>query len=160
METSTAPLPPLTAVAEAAARVQENIARVIVGKDAVIEAVMVALLSEGHILLEDVPGLGKTVLAKAVARSLGCNFRRIQFTPDLMPADITGVSIFNQANASFEFRPGPLLAQLVLADEINRASPRTQSAFAGGHGGAATHGRGRDHAHAAAVYRGRHAEPY
>ena len=129
METSTAPLPPLTAVAEAAARVQENIARVIVGKDAVIEAVMVALLSEGHILLEDVPGLGKTVLAKAVARSLGCNFRRIQFTPDLMPADITGVSIFNQANASFEFRPGPLLAQLVLADEINRASPRTQSAL-------------------------------
>ena len=129
MEISTVPLPTLTAVSEAAARVQENVARVIVGKDAVIEAVMVALLSEGHILLEDVPGLGKTVLAKAVARSLDCNFRRIQFTPDLMPADITGVSIFNQASASFEFRPGPLLAQLVLADEINRASPRTQSAL-------------------------------
>ena len=90
---------------------------------------MVALLSEGHILLEDVPGLGKTVLAKAVARSLGCNFRRIQFTPDLMPADITGVNVFNQATTAFEFRPGPLLAQLVLADEINRASPRTQSAL-------------------------------
>lgn len=129
MEISTVPLPTLTAVSEAAARVQENVARVIVGKDAVIEAVMVALLSEGHILLEDVPGLGKTVLAKAVARSLDCNFRRIQFTPDLMPADITGVSIFNQASVSFEFRPGPLLAQLVLADEINRASPRTQSAL-------------------------------
>ena len=88
-----------------------------------------ALLSQGHVLLEDVPGLGKTTLAKALARSLGCAFHRLQFTPDLLPSDITGVSIFNQKTAEFEFRPGPIMSQIVLADEINRAGPRTQSAL-------------------------------
>ena len=101
----------------------------IVGKDAVIELVLVALLSDGHILLEDVPGTGKTTLAKAIARSNGCTFKRIQFTPDLIPSDITGINVYNQARGAFEFRPGPLMAQIVLADEINRATPRTQSAL-------------------------------
>ena len=116
-------------IAAAAARIRENVGRVIVGKDAVVEHTIVALLSEGHILLDDVPGLGKTMLAKSLARSLGLDFRRIQFTPDLTPADVTGSNVYNQATGAFEFRPGPLLAQLVLADEINRASPRTQSAL-------------------------------
>jgi MoxR-like ATPase len=116
-------------VAAAATRIRENIGRVIVGKDDVIELVLVALLSEGHILLEDVPGTGKTTLAKAIARSIGCTFRRIQFTPDLIPSDITGINVYNQARGAFEFRPGPLMAQIVLADEINRATPRTQSAL-------------------------------
>jgi MoxR-like ATPase len=102
---------------------------VIVGKDAVIELVLVALLSDGHILLEDVPGTGKTTLAKAIARSIGCTFKRIQFTPDLIPSDITGINVYNQARGAFEFRPGPVMAQIVLADEINRATPRTQSAL-------------------------------
>ena len=115
--------------AAAAARIRENIARVIVGKDDVIELVLVALMTEGHILLEDVPGTGKTTLAKSIARSLGCSFRRIQFTPDLIPSDVTGINIYNQARGEFEFRPGPLMAQIVLADEINRATPRTQSAL-------------------------------
>jgi MoxR-like ATPase len=118
-----------TTIREAAERIKANIARVIVGKDDVIDLVMVALLSDGHILLEDVPGIGKTTLAKAIARSIGCSFRRIQFTPDLMPADITGINFFNQKQSEFEFRPGPLLANIVLADEINRATPRTQSAL-------------------------------
>jgi MoxR-like ATPase len=108
---------------------QENIGRVIVGKPATVELLLVALLSQGHVLLEDVPGLGKTTLAKALARSLGCAFHRLQFTPDLLPSDITGVSIFNQKTAEFEFRPGPIMSQIVLADEINRAGPRTQSAL-------------------------------
>ena len=90
---------------------------------------LVALLCEGHILIEDVPGVGKTMLAKAWPVSLGCTFKRIQFTPDLLPTDVTGVSIFNQKTAEFEFRPGPILAQVVLADEINRATPKTQSAL-------------------------------
>ena len=110
-------------------RVVENIARVIVGKDEVIELCLVALLCEGHILLEDVPGIGKTTLAKAIARSIGCSFRRIQFTPDLLPSDVTGLLYFNQKNQDFEFRPGPIMSQVVLADEINRATPRTQSAL-------------------------------
>jgi MoxR-like ATPase len=110
-------------------RVSENVARVIVGKDEVVELAVIALLCEGHILLEDVPGLGKTVLAKSLAKSLGCTFRRIQCTPDLLPADITGTYIFNQRTSDFEFRPGPIMAQVVLADEINRATPRTQSAL-------------------------------
>ena len=119
----------LAGVAGLAARVRANIGRVIVGKDEVIELALVALLSEGHILLEDVPGLGKTVLAKAIARSIGCSFKRIQFTPDLIPTDITGINFYNQRSGEFEFRPGPLAAQIVLADEINRATPRTQSAL-------------------------------
>ncbi len=99
------------------------------GKPEVVRLALVALLCEGHILLEDVPGLGKTMLAKALARSLGCSFRRIQFTPDLMPADITGINYYNQKLGEFVFRDGPLVAQVVLADEINRATPRTQSAL-------------------------------
>ena len=110
-------------------RIVENIARVIVGKEETIELCLVALLCEGHILLEDVPGIGKTTLAKAIARSTGCSFRRIQFTPDLLPSDVTGILYFNQRSQDFEFRPGPIISQVVLADEINRATPRTQSAL-------------------------------
>jgi MoxR-like ATPase len=106
-----------------------NVERVIFGKHHEIELALVALMCRGHILVEDVPGTGKTVLAKALARSLGCSFRRIQFTPDLLPSDVTGVSIFNQRTNAFEFRPGPVMTQIVLADEINRATPKTQSAL-------------------------------
>lgn len=116
-------------VRDLADRVRANVERVIVGKGDVIDLVLVALLCEGHILLEDVPGIGKTMLAKSVARSLGCTFRRIQFTPDLLPSDVTGVSFFNQKRQEFEFRPGPVFSQVLLADEINRATPRTQSAL-------------------------------
>lgn len=112
-----------------AERVTRNVERVIVGKHREVQLVLVALLCKGHVLLEDVPGVGKTVLAKAIARSIGCTFRRIQFTPDLLPSDVTGVSIFNQSNSQFEYRPGPVMAQIVLADEINRATPKTQSAL-------------------------------
>ncbi|MGB9634155.1 MAG: AAA family ATPase [Chloroflexaceae bacterium] len=110
-------------------RVITNVDQVIVGKRQAVELVLVALLCRGHVLLEDVPGTGKTVLAKSIARSIGCSFKRIQFTPDLLPSDVTGVSIFNQQSREFEFRPGPVFAQIVLADEINRATPRTQSAL-------------------------------
>jgi MoxR-like ATPase len=116
-------------IKESAKRIIENVARVIVGKDEAIELCLVAMLCEGHVLLEDVPGIGKTTLAKALARSVGCTFRRIQFTPDLLPSDVTGLLYFNQKTQDFEFRPGPILAQVVLADEINRATPRTQSAM-------------------------------
>jgi MoxR-like ATPase len=116
-------------VPQFARRVRENVGRVIVGKERAIDLLLVALLCEGHVLLEDVPGIGKTTLAKTLARSLGCTFQRIQFTPDLLPSDITGVSIFNQQSDAFEYRPGPIVAQVVLADEINRAGPRTQSAL-------------------------------
>ena len=116
-------------VQESAERVVANVERVIVGKHAEVRLALVALLCEGHILIEDVPGVGKTMLAKALAESIGCTFRRIQFTPDLLPSDVTGVSIFNQKTQEFEFRPGPILAQVVLADEINRATPKTQSAL-------------------------------
>ncbi|MFN8445612.1 MAG: MoxR family ATPase [Caldilineaceae bacterium] len=109
--------------------VRENVARVIVGKAEVVDLLLVALFCEGHVLLEDVPGIGKTTLAKTLARSLGGTFQRIQFTPDLLPSDITGVSIYNQQKQEFEYRAGPLMAQIVLADEINRAGPRTQSAL-------------------------------
>src|SRR5688572_9502107 len=109
--------------------VRENIGRVIVGKEAAVELLLAALFCQGHILLEDVPGIGKTTLVKTLARSLNCSFQRIQFTPDLLPSDITGVSIYNQKVEKFQYRPGPIMAQIVLADEINRAGPRTQSAL-------------------------------
>jgi MoxR-like ATPase len=117
---------PIRAVAQRAA---ENVERVIVGKRDAIDLLLVALLCEGHVLIEDVPGIGKTMLAKSLARTLDCSFRRIQFTPDLLPSDVTGVSFFNQREQEFEFRPGPIFSQVVLADEINRATPRTQSAL-------------------------------
>jgi MoxR-like ATPase len=109
--------------------VKDNVARVIIGKDDVTEMLLVALLTEGHVLLEDVPGIGKTTLAKALARSLDCDFARIQFTPDLLPSDVTGLNYYNQKSQAFEFRPGPVLNQVLLADEINRATPRTQSSL-------------------------------
>ncbi|BAB04323.1 MoxR family ATPase [Halalkalibacterium halodurans] len=111
------------------ARVIENVERVVVGKRQEIELSLVALFASGHVLLEDVPGVGKTMLVKAIARSLGADFKRIQFTPDLLPSDVTGVSIYNQKTQQFEFRPGPIMANVVLADEINRTSPKTQSAL-------------------------------
>lgn len=107
----------------------DNVATVIVGKRDAIELVAVALLADGHILIEDVPGVGKTTLAKAIARSVGLSFKRVQFTPDLLPSDVTGVTIFNQKTSEFEFREGPVMAQIVLADEVNRATPKTQSAL-------------------------------
>jgi MoxR-like ATPase len=110
-------------------KVRENVEKVIVGKSEVVELVIVALLCEGHVLLEDIPGVGKTVLAKSIAKSLGCTFQRIQCTPDLLPSDITGTYVFNQKTSDFEFRPGPIMAQIVLTDEINRTTPRTQSAL-------------------------------
>jgi MoxR-like ATPase len=110
-------------------RLRANVASVFLGKPDVVEFALVALLAEGHLLIEDVPGIGKTLLAKALARSLGCSFHRIQFTPDLLPSDLLGTSIFHQASSEFVFQPGPLFAQVVLADEINRATPRTQSAL-------------------------------
>ncbi|PFG74388.1 AAA family ATPase [Tepidiforma thermophila] len=116
-------------VRDTAERLRANIERVIVGNHRVVDLALVALLCEGHILLEDVPGTGKTTLAKALARSLDCSFRRIQFTPDLMPSDITGITYYNQKLGEFVFREGPLVAQIVLADEINRATPRTQAAL-------------------------------
>ncbi len=116
-------------VRQAAELVRANIRQVIVGKDEEINLLLVALLCEGHVLIEDVPGVGKTVLAKSLARSLGCAFQRIQCTPDLLPSDITGITYYNQKTGEFAFRPGPLLTQIVLADEVNRATPRTQSAL-------------------------------
>ncbi len=116
-------------IAETAARLRENIQKVIVGKADVIDLALIAMVCEGHLLLEDVPGTGKTTLAKTIAASLGCSFRRVQFTPDLLPSDLTGIYYFNQRSQEFEFRPGPLMAQILLADEINRATPRTQSAL-------------------------------
>jgi MoxR-like ATPase len=110
-------------------RVIGNVEKVIIGKHDEVQLAFVAMLCQGHILIEDVPGVGKTVLAKSFAKSVGCTFRRIQFTPDLLPSDITGVSIFNQKTREFEFRHGPIMAQIVLTDEINRATPKTQSAL-------------------------------
>jgi MoxR-like ATPase len=114
---------------EIATTIADNVQKVIVGKRAAVELTVICLLCQGHLLIEDVPGVGKTMLAKSLAKSLGCTFKRIQFTPDLLPSDVTGVSVFNEKTREFEFRPGPILSQIVLTDEINRATPKTQSAL-------------------------------
>jgi MoxR-like ATPase len=116
-------------IQSAARRICDNVMKVVIGRQETVELAIVAVLCEGHILLEDVPGIGKTTLARALAATLGCSFRRLQFTPDLLPSDVTGLSWFNQKTQEFEFRPGPIMSQVVLADEINRATPRTQSAL-------------------------------
>jgi MoxR-like ATPase len=116
-------------VQEIANRIVENVERVIVGKRSSVQVTVLGLLCQGHILIEDVPGVGKTVLAKSLSKSVGCKFQRIQFTPDMLPSDVTGISVFNQKSREFEFRPGPIHAQIVLVDEINRATPKTQSAL-------------------------------
>lgn len=126
---SAEPAPEVANITNLARKVQRSVSRVIVGKDNEISLMLVAMLCEGHVLLEDVPGIGKTTMAKALARSLGCTFHRIQFTPDLLPTDITGTSIYNQQTGQFEMRRGPIFSQIVLADEINRSGPRTQSAL-------------------------------
>lgn len=110
-------------------KVKDNVSKVIVGKEEVIDLLMIALISSGHVLLEDVPGMGKTLLAKAMAKSLNCSFKRIQFTPDLLPSDVSGINYYNQKNGEFQFQAGPLFSNIVLADEINRATPRTQSSL-------------------------------
>ena len=120
---------PVDVVGEAGGRIAANIERVIDGKPEIVRLAIVVLLAEGHLLIEDVPGVGKTKLAKALARSVDCSVRRIQFTPDLLPSDVTGVSVYNQETRDFEFRPGAVFANLVVGDEINRASPKTQSAL-------------------------------
>lgn len=114
---------------ELADRLVANVEKVIVGKTEAIRSTVIGLLCQGHILIEDVPGTGKTMLAKSLARSIGCSFNRIQFTPDMLPSDVTGVSVFNQKSGEFEYRPGPIMAQIVLTDEVNRATPKTQSAL-------------------------------
>jgi len=119
----------LETVARVVGRVRANVERVIEGKPDVVSAALVVLLAEGHLLIEDVPGVGKTMLSKSLARSIDCSVRRIQFTPDLLPSDVTGVSVFNQNTREFEFRPGGIFANIVVGDEINRASPKTQSAL-------------------------------
>ena len=119
----------MTAVKDFGERLFESLEKVMVGKHAALELVVIGLLCQGHVLIEDVPGVGKTVMARTLSKSLGCAFNRVQFTPDMLPSDVTGVSIFNQENHSFEFRPGPIFGQVVLADEINRATPKTQAAL-------------------------------
>jgi MoxR-like ATPase len=129
LETGPAARPSLDALGEIARRVATAVETVIEGKPAAVRLALTVLLAEGHVLIEDVPGVGKTLLAKALARSIDCSVRRVQFTPDLLPSDITGVSAYNQELREFEFKPGPIFANLVLGDEINRASPKTQSAL-------------------------------
>ena len=119
----------LDSARDLAQRIIDNVERVIVGKSGAVELGVVALMCQGHALIEDVPGVGKTMLARSIARSVGCTFKRIQFTPDLLPTDVTGVSIYNQQTGAFEFREGPIISQMVLADEVNRATPKTQSAM-------------------------------
>jgi MoxR-like ATPase len=119
----------MTNVQDFSDRLITNIEKVIVGKRETVELAVITLLCQGHLLIEDVPGVGKTMLARSVARSIGCSFSRIQFTPDMLPSDVTGVSIFNQISREFEYRPGPIMAQVVLSDEINRATPKTQAAL-------------------------------
>jgi len=119
----------MTNVQDFSDRLISNIEKVIVGKRETVELAVITLLCQGHLLIEDVPGVGKTMLARSVARSIGCSFSRIQFTPDMLPSDVTGVSIFNQVSREFEYRPGPIIAQIVLSDEINRATPKTQAAL-------------------------------
>jgi MoxR-like ATPase len=116
-------------IRDIATKIIDNVQEVIVGKQDAVQLAVISLLCEGHLLIEDVPGTGKTMLAKSMAKSLGCSFRRIQFTPDMLPSDVTGVSVYNQKTREFEFRPGPVMAQIVLTDEINRATPKTQSAL-------------------------------
>jgi MoxR-like ATPase len=112
-----------------AERILDNVQKVIIGKEAEVRLTVVCLLCAGHLLIEDVPGVGKTMMARSIAKSTGCEFKRIQFTPDILPSDVTGVSVFNQKTGDFEFRPGPIVSQIVLADEINRATPKTQSSL-------------------------------
>lgn len=119
----------LTPIRELAERIRHNVGQVVVGKEDIVEKMLIALITSGHVLLEDVPGTGKTLLAKAIARSLDCGFKRIQFTPDLLPSDLSGINYYNQKHGEFEFRPGPLFTNVLLADEINRATPRTQSSL-------------------------------
>lgn len=119
----------MTVIQTFSEKIISNIEKVIVGKRNPVELAVTSLLCQGHLLIEDVPGVGKTVLARSLAKSLGCEFSRIQFTPDMLPSDVTGVSIYNQVSTQFEFRPGPIMAQIVLSDEINRATPKTQAAL-------------------------------
>jgi MoxR-like ATPase len=119
----------ITDIQNFSTRLLDNLETVIVGKRQTLELVVISLICQGHLLIDDVPGVGKTILARSLAKSLGCGFSRIQFTPDMLPSDVTGVSIYNQASMQFEFRPGPIMAQVVLADEINRATPKTQSSL-------------------------------
>lgn len=122
-------MPNIEPVQTLAQKISANVERVILGKHNEIDLALIALLCQGHLLIEDVPGVGKTMLARAIAKSLGCSFKRLQFTPDMLPSDVTGVSVFNQKTREFEFRPGPVFAQIVLTDEVNRATPKTQSAL-------------------------------
>src|SRR5688572_1703887 len=121
--------PSIRIVAEVTERIAQSVGQVIIGKRNEVRLAILGLLCRGHILIEDIPGVGKTMMARALAKAVGCSFSRIQFTPDMLPSDITGISIFNQRSNEFEFRPGPLMAQVILADEINRATPKTQSAL-------------------------------
>ncbi len=129
MSVQTVARPATTNVQTVAQAIAENVERVIIGKRDTVQLAVVGLLCQGHLLIEDVPGVGKTMLARSIAKSIGCTFRRIQFTPDMLPSDVTGVSIFNQETRKFEFREGPVFAQIVLADEVNRATPKTQAAL-------------------------------